>query len=419
MSDFTYQVQPGDTLSELAQRYRVSTQTLARLNGIGDVHRIWEGQFLTIPGEAPSSGSATTRRTASTNSKQSAQALRVTGVTVPKTGTVGKSVKAEASQFIPLKPTATEKAGVSWCVLFEGKLIERFERHGPVLDYQVPYFLIESQGRLQPHRSPFIDSKDKALAKAKRTPLVHKSLQFKAYTRSENEGVTQAVELEPNYDRFDNILAFMFDEMTRNARGKDAQSIRKNMDAANQAATKADKALKAAENSSGFWDKIFTTLGGSHAAKSYLQQATTENTIGLSKFFVLVRTDGPWDHKSLLQKNHETHKDAWIPFRGDPNNEFFHDIWSNVHYAYVGRAIGISAADLMTFGADISGPFFGDNDEGDKLSVQLGLDLWKAHGMNLKKEHLAQAILAAKSKFIALASKDPENRKIQAMRNGY
>jgi hypothetical protein len=73
----------------------------------------------------------------------------------------------------------------------------------------------------------------------------------------------------------------------------------------------------------------------------------------------------------------------------------------------------------MTFGAETSGPFFGDNDEGDKLSVQLGLDLWTAHGMNLKKEQLAQAILGARSKFLALAKKDPDNKKIQPMRNGY
>lgn len=342
----------------------------------------------------------------------------MTGVTTPKTAAVGKHLKAEVSRFLPLKSTTAEEAGVSWCVLFEGKVIERFVHHGPVLDYQVPYFLIERQSGLQPHRSPFIDQKDKTLATARRTALVHKALHFKAYLHNENEGVAGQVELEPNYDRFDNILDFMFDEMTRNARGKDAQSIRGNMDRAHQAEKSADKALKEAANSSRSWN-IFKTMGANETARAYLQQVATENGIGLSKFFILVRTDGPWDHKSILKKNHETGKDAWIPFRGDPENEYFHDIWSNVHYAYVGRAIGIPADTLMTFGADISGPFFGDNDEGDKLSVQIGLDLWKARGKDLKKEHLVQAILAAKSKFLGLAKKDPENRKIQAMRNGY
>lgn len=50
MSSFTYQVQPGDTLSGLAQRYHVSMKTLAELNGVSNEHRIWAGQVLTIPG---------------------------------------------------------------------------------------------------------------------------------------------------------------------------------------------------------------------------------------------------------------------------------------------------------------------------------------------------------------------------------
>lgn len=166
---------------------------------------------------------ASTKQVATT---QAAQTLRVTGLTVPAMATVGKRVKAEASQFVPIKPTTAEKARVSWCVLFGGKVIERFERHGPVLDYEVPYFLIERPGGLQPHRSPFIDVKDKALAKAKRTPLVHQSLQLKAYTGNEQDGSSKTVALEPNYDRFDRILDSMFDEMTRSARGKDAHSIR-------------------------------------------------------------------------------------------------------------------------------------------------------------------------------------------------
>ncbi len=46
---YTVHVRPGDTLSELAQRYAVSTVSIARLNGISDHDSIYAGQTLRIP----------------------------------------------------------------------------------------------------------------------------------------------------------------------------------------------------------------------------------------------------------------------------------------------------------------------------------------------------------------------------------
>jgi LysM repeat protein len=44
-----YVVQPGDTLSEIAARYHVSIQSLARVNGIQNINLVPAGQALTIP----------------------------------------------------------------------------------------------------------------------------------------------------------------------------------------------------------------------------------------------------------------------------------------------------------------------------------------------------------------------------------
>ena len=43
-----YQVQPGDTLSEIAQSHRVSTQRLAKINGLESPHSIYAGQSLSM-----------------------------------------------------------------------------------------------------------------------------------------------------------------------------------------------------------------------------------------------------------------------------------------------------------------------------------------------------------------------------------
>ena len=50
----TYVIQPGDTLSEIAQRYGTSYQTLAALNQISNPNLIYAGQTIRIPEDAPS-----------------------------------------------------------------------------------------------------------------------------------------------------------------------------------------------------------------------------------------------------------------------------------------------------------------------------------------------------------------------------
>lgn len=45
-------VRPGETLSEIAERYRVRVADLARSNGIGDPNVLWSGQTLRIAGAA-------------------------------------------------------------------------------------------------------------------------------------------------------------------------------------------------------------------------------------------------------------------------------------------------------------------------------------------------------------------------------
>lgn len=48
----TYTVQPGDTLSAIANKYGTTYQNLAAINGIGDPNQIWPGQVLKVTGTA-------------------------------------------------------------------------------------------------------------------------------------------------------------------------------------------------------------------------------------------------------------------------------------------------------------------------------------------------------------------------------
>ncbi len=60
----TYQILPGDTLGQVAQRYDTTANTLAQLNNIPNVHQIDVGQVLLIPSPIPPTATATLTPTA-------------------------------------------------------------------------------------------------------------------------------------------------------------------------------------------------------------------------------------------------------------------------------------------------------------------------------------------------------------------
>ncbi|MEE4662461.1 polymorphic toxin type 44 domain-containing protein [Pseudomonas alliivorans] len=106
----------------------------------------------------------------------------------------------------------------------------------------------------------------------------------------------------------------------------------------------------------------------------------------------------PWDHKVELQKIFGVwHKQG--PY------DYFYDIWSNIHYGYIGTAAGFSkavlldgagleqiASDAVRFALNPSGrrgPHRFENIEGlrawddapDRISITIGMELYESHPM--------------------------------------
>jgi|GEM_PF-5255870 len=103
----------------------------------------------------------------------------------------------------------------------------------------------------------------------------------------------------------------------------------------------------------------------------------------------------PWDHKPMIMA-------TWGEFQNDPgmNLEWYHDIWSNIHYGYVGRACGFSESILLNgaglaqlLGSNVPGGLsgylsrrveqLGDadvframDDPSDQLATSLGCQMW-------------------------------------------
>lgn len=108
---------------------------------------------------------------------------------------------------------------------------------------------------------------------------------------------------------------------------------------------------------------------------------------------------GAWDHKPRLEAelglngdpDDPADDDYYYAIRGNTTDELYYDVWSNIHYGYVGMSAGFSA-DLIRLGHQLESA--GSFDEADVLSVEIGIELWQTYGTNLTAEHLHQPILA-------------------------
>lgn len=100
-----------------------------------------------------------------------------------------------------------------------------------------------------------------------------------------------------------------------------------------------------------------------------------------------VRQGGDWDHKPKLQ--HIFNRENQFFFNRVPGTDkaISYDLWSNIHYGYVGTDVGIPADDLLTYGND-------PPDDFDSLAIQIGIDLRNTHGPDtLTTTHISNAVL--------------------------
>ncbi|MGD2055785.1 MAG: transglycosylase SLT domain-containing protein [Gammaproteobacteria bacterium] len=103
LPDLSYTVQPGDTLSEIAQHYKTSVRDLMAMNDVPSRHRIRAGQKLRLPGAA------------STGKDRQAGATADAGVETPPLATTvdvtGTRMTAEAGGTLALEAGADELPG--------------------------------------------------------------------------------------------------------------------------------------------------------------------------------------------------------------------------------------------------------------------------------------------------------------------
>ena len=213
----------------------------------------------------------------------------------------------------------------------------------------------------------------------------------------------------PNYERCDWTLRYIYEEMIKNAQSGIASSIAAANARSLKAVSEGVEALDDMRHAK--WYELF---------RIYLDQQKFENAPKLSivasaeakaRWAWQVMAGQPWDHKHQLRSRFETMptpprpfgamgRALHFPIRGDIFSEYYYDIWSNIHYGYVGGRCGFDEQTLQTAAA-AENPLTGTNDEGDVISVKIGVDLWQAFGLNLTAEELRSAIVEKRPNYLA------------------
>ncbi|MGB2572541.1 fibronectin type III domain-containing protein [Micromonospora citrea] len=107
----------------------------------------------------------------------------------------------------------------------------------------------------------------------------------------------------------------------------------------------------------------------------------------------LVRPGGVWDHKPPIARvfgpgREDGYKSYRYRIPGLPY-EVYYDVWSNIHYGYVGRRAKFTEWELQTGAAPV-----GVQDDGDVRSIGIGASLWNSHGYGLSRQNIDSAIRA-------------------------
>ncbi|MCP3140659.1 polymorphic toxin type 44 domain-containing protein [Pyxidicoccus xibeiensis] len=143
----------------------------------------------------------------------------------------------------------------------------------------------------------------------------------------------------PRGDEVSPIVRYIVGEMLKNARSRAATSIQRHNTLARQDCIAEYRAMP--------WLQRF--LAGGQFLESCHQTAMSGKLLAFGEWAYQVRENGPWDHKPYIKKNFRqadpsASEQHWHHLNG---SVYYFDIWSNIHYGYVGRACGFSASELL------------------------------------------------------------------------
>jgi hypothetical protein len=199
-----------------------------------------------------------------------------------------------------------------------------------------------------------VESEDKRLQQELTAINSAMNAEFEAVGRSQTT---------TNETRFVDAERFIYDEMMRN---KDSETVR-----AIQALLREPK-----------WYEFGRNYGNDINA-------------ALAMWASKVAPHQDWDHKPLLAQRYGLQKSDDFYFQQPgTDRQVYYDIYTNIHYGYVGRAAGIDRDTLMKGGSLGEAVLTGVNDDGDEITQTAGMDLYDKYGASLTEEQFHREVIA-------------------------
>jgi hypothetical protein len=142
-------------------------------------------------------------------------------------------------------------------------------------------------------------------------------------------------------DELTPIAVYMAQEMNANARGPDCRRM------AQLNAVSSDACVTEYFQAA-WWQRLF----GSLRAQECIDIEISSHQAALMMWGMKVRQNGDWDHKPRLRDRFlspTTNTHVWFTY---DTTEYYYEIWSNIHYGYVGTAAGFDE-DVLLDGAGL------------------------------------------------------------------
>lgn len=199
------------------------------------------------------------------------------------------------------------------------------------------------------------------------------------------------------------VIEYIVNEMNRNVAGADARRIR------DLNAYSADKCIEIWQQQS-----LLRQFLTANVPTDCINAETSCKQAALVSWGLLVRQDGPWDHKPIIRRTFHPRGPGEQTWHRLGNWEYFYDIWSNIHYGYLGIACGFSASTLLNgagleqIGSDIwrhrlpqrrpgVAGLAGFDDPSDQTAIQIGISLFGSGQNRVTVPQVRDAVESARS----------------------
>lgn len=139
----------------------------------------------------------------------------------------------------------------------------------------------------------------------------------------------------PGLDELTPIANYMANEINRNAAGRLARRMRE------LNATTASACIRDFTEAS-FFQQLFRLT-----PQQCVSIEISSHQAAYMMWTGAVMQNAEWDHKPKIRKLFKSSTTGTGVWHAWGDERFFYDVWSNVHYGYVGRAAGFSASALL------------------------------------------------------------------------